>query len=205
MAITARAKGAPATGKRARTRTRLLEGANAVIAEKGFQNASLDEIAARVGMTKGAIYSNFGSKEDLFLAVLASRPLTYGVSYQPGMSKKANFRRIGEACAAMMPEARGQAAFVAEYLLYVFTHEDMRLSAAKRFAANLAKPGPEPLTRHAAGQPSYQTLLVIIQALTRGLTFQYALTPDLVTEEVVITAFEALATARVPTKRRSAK
>lgn len=191
-------------GKRDRTVARLIEAANAVIAEKSFQRASLDEIAARAGMTKGAIYSNFGGKEDLFLAVLASKPLTYGVSYQPALSKKANFRKIGEACAAMMPNARGHAAFVAEYLLYVFSHEEMRLRAAKGFAAKLARPGPQALTQKVEGQPSYQTLMIIIQALTRGLTFQYALTPELVTQEVVITAFEALATARVPSKTSSA-
>ena len=51
----------PATRKRAQTIKRLVEAANAVIAEKGFQRASLDEIAARAGLTKGAIYSNFES------------------------------------------------------------------------------------------------------------------------------------------------
>ena len=52
------------------TRTTLIEAAAEVFVEKGLQAASLDEVAERAGFTRGAIYSNFGSKEDLVLAVL---------------------------------------------------------------------------------------------------------------------------------------
>ena len=48
-------------GKRERTRAALVAATLAVVAERGFAGASLDEIAARAGMTKGAVYSNFGS------------------------------------------------------------------------------------------------------------------------------------------------
>jgi AcrR family transcriptional regulator len=41
-----------------------------VFAERGFHGASLDEVAATAGFTKGAVYSNFKNKEDLFLALL---------------------------------------------------------------------------------------------------------------------------------------
>lgn len=52
-----------------RTRSLLLEAAEAVFAEKGFTAASLDDIAHAAGYTKGAIYNHFATKEDLFLAV----------------------------------------------------------------------------------------------------------------------------------------
>jgi len=55
------------------TREHLLEGAAIVFARDGFQGSSLDEIAATAGFTKGAVYSNFKSKDDLFLAVLEQR------------------------------------------------------------------------------------------------------------------------------------
>ena len=45
--------------KRPVTRGRVLAAAAAVVAEKSFQRASLDEIAARAGLTKGAVYSSF--------------------------------------------------------------------------------------------------------------------------------------------------
>jgi AcrR family transcriptional regulator len=52
-----------------RTRTLLLDAAEEVFAEKGFTSASLDDIARTAGYTKGAIYKNFATKEDFFLAV----------------------------------------------------------------------------------------------------------------------------------------
>jgi AcrR family transcriptional regulator len=59
--------------RRAMTRDHLLEAAAIVFARDGFLGSSLDEIAATAGFTKGAVYSNFKSKDDLFLAVLERR------------------------------------------------------------------------------------------------------------------------------------
>ena len=55
---------------KARTRTDLLAAARRVFVRRGFHRASLDEIAEEAGYTKGAVYSNFRGKDDLFLALL---------------------------------------------------------------------------------------------------------------------------------------
>jgi len=47
----------------------VLDAAIAVVADRGFHAASVDAIAAEAGYSVGAIYSNFGGKDDLFLAV----------------------------------------------------------------------------------------------------------------------------------------
>jgi len=62
----------PLTAERRRQQTReyLLRAASQVFAERGFHEATLDEVAAAAGYTKGAVYSNFKNKEDLFLALL---------------------------------------------------------------------------------------------------------------------------------------
>src|SRR5947208_6787622 len=62
----------PLTPERRRelTRTALVEAAADVFAKRGFDGASLEEIAEAAGFSRGAIYSNFGSKEDLMLAVV---------------------------------------------------------------------------------------------------------------------------------------
>lgn len=62
----------PLTAERRRQQTReyLLQAAAQVFAERGFYAATLDEVAAAAGFTKGAVYSNFKNKEDLFLALL---------------------------------------------------------------------------------------------------------------------------------------
>ncbi|MGH9230468.1 MAG: TetR/AcrR family transcriptional regulator [Acidimicrobiales bacterium] len=59
--------------RRAMTRQHLLDAAAIVFSRSGFHAATLDEIAATAGFTKGAVYSNFKSKDDLFLALVADR------------------------------------------------------------------------------------------------------------------------------------
>ena len=56
--------------KKQATRNRLIEAAAEVISRKGFDATSVDEVAEHAGLTKGAVYSNFASKEELFLAVI---------------------------------------------------------------------------------------------------------------------------------------
>ena len=55
------------------TRQILLDAAEEVFARKGLTGASLEEIADAAGFTRGAIYSQFGAKEKLFLAVVDRR------------------------------------------------------------------------------------------------------------------------------------
>ena len=56
--------------RRDEVRARVLAAAREVFAERGFAGASTDQVAAAAGFTKGAVYSNFGSKDDLFLALM---------------------------------------------------------------------------------------------------------------------------------------
>jgi AcrR family transcriptional regulator len=55
------------------TRERIIASAARVFARKGFQRASLDEVAADAGLTKGAIYWHFKNKNDLLFAMLDCR------------------------------------------------------------------------------------------------------------------------------------
>jgi len=57
----------------ARTRSRLIEAAGRVFADRGLERATVDQVAGAAGYTKGAFYANFRSKEDLFLAMLDER------------------------------------------------------------------------------------------------------------------------------------
>jgi AcrR family transcriptional regulator len=55
------------------SRTRLLEAAAGVFARRGYERATIDEIARAAGLSKGTVYWNFDSKEELFLALLEER------------------------------------------------------------------------------------------------------------------------------------
>lgn len=63
-----------ATKRRAETmeenRTKLIAAARKTFAEKGFAAASMDDMTASVGLTRGALYHNFGDKKGLLAAVV---------------------------------------------------------------------------------------------------------------------------------------
>jgi AcrR family transcriptional regulator len=59
--------------KRAETRRRLLDAAAEVFRRQGFAGASVEQISAQAGFTRGAFYSNFESKEVLFVELLHER------------------------------------------------------------------------------------------------------------------------------------
>jgi AcrR family transcriptional regulator len=54
--------------RRAATRADLLEAAARVFARRGLNGASVDDVAAEAGYTSGAVYSNFRTKDELFVA-----------------------------------------------------------------------------------------------------------------------------------------
>ncbi|MBD8011383.1 MULTISPECIES: TetR/AcrR family transcriptional regulator [Microbacterium] len=60
------------TRSRENTRARLLEAAAQVFAEMGLEGATVEAVCERAGFTRGAFYSNFESKDALFLELAAS-------------------------------------------------------------------------------------------------------------------------------------
>src|ERR1700729_1819310 len=57
----------------ARNRALLVDAARQVFLERGYYAATLDQIADEAGFSKGAVYSRFASKADMFLALLEDR------------------------------------------------------------------------------------------------------------------------------------
>jgi len=82
--------------RRQQTRDHLLAAAAQVFAERGFHGASLDEVAAVAGFTKGAVYSNFRNKEGLFLSL-------FKANYDRGMEA---LRATLEEPSEVPPESR---------------------------------------------------------------------------------------------------
>jgi AcrR family transcriptional regulator len=56
---------------RAERERQILDAALAVFGERGYQHASMDQVAERVGVTKPVLYTHFGSKDGLLLACIA--------------------------------------------------------------------------------------------------------------------------------------
>ncbi|HEV2998885.1 MAG TPA: TetR/AcrR family transcriptional regulator, partial [Solirubrobacteraceae bacterium] len=72
---------------KALTRERLLAAARGVFASRGFHGASVEEIAAEAGYSTGALYSNFGGKEDLFLALMEHEIDAYSQEIAAGLDE----------------------------------------------------------------------------------------------------------------------
>lgn len=81
--VSERTRIAPRRRNSIRTRAALLDAAAEVFADKGFNAATLDEIAAAAGFTRGAVHHHFGSKEEMFLAVIERRDAELLASYEP--------------------------------------------------------------------------------------------------------------------------
>lgn len=59
--------------QRERNRARLLDAAERVFAQRGYRVATVDDVASAAGLTKGAVYSQFASKQELFAAAVERR------------------------------------------------------------------------------------------------------------------------------------
>ena len=80
-------------------REHIVGAAERVFAERGFENAKLQEISALAGLSMGTIYSIFASKDELFLALLEERgqelrELARQVASSPGSAREALLRLI---------------------------------------------------------------------------------------------------------------
>ena len=186
---------APEEGKRARTRKRLIEAAAAVIAEKGFDRASLEDIAALAGMTRGAVYGNFKNKEELFLALIETQWKPIVPPLKPGASLKEQMRIVGKTVAREAKERRRYAAIATAFQLYTLTHEPMRERLTEKNRAiyrRIEKELLKVIPAKSLPMPAKQFVRVL-DAVTTGLLFTYFQTPELMTEDVFVAAFEALA------------
>src|SRR5204862_2220149 len=124
--------------RRQLTRDLLLDAAEQVCASKGFQGASLEEIAELAGYTRGAIYKQFGSKAELFLEANKRFNERYVHAFvdvldpgQPleGLDLPAIAKRWRELAEV---QDREQWALGAEFQLYILRNPDARARAAQQ-------------------------------------------------------------------------
>lgn len=187
----------PKGNKRDRTRATLLEAARALIREKGFARTTLEEVAARAGMTTGAIYGNFRNRDELFVALGDA----YWPPIKPRVARGATFAEAMRAIATATIEAMPDRSLVAVGRLtgmaYALEQPELRARVhaitAARFEFGAA--WLESLADgHDLPMPK-EHLVLVIHALIEGLVLQRLLTPELFPDEVIYAAFDALARA----------
>jgi AcrR family transcriptional regulator len=185
----------PKGDKRDRTRVALLEAARGLIREKGFARTTLEEVAARAGMTTGAIYGNFRNREELFIALGDA----YWPSIKPRVAPGATFAEVMHAMAAAVIEAMPDRSVAVVGRLtgmaYAIEHAEVQrrvneITAARyemgaAWLETLADASELPMPR--------EQLVRVIHALIEGLVMQRLLTPELFPDEVIYAAFGGLA------------
>src|SRR5205807_10018162 len=92
------------------TRRALLDAAASVFARRGLQGSSVEEISAEAGYSRGAFYSNFNSKEELFVELLHERVYARYTAipeeYLQDPARAPTLRETGEALAAMQERSQ---------------------------------------------------------------------------------------------------
>jgi AcrR family transcriptional regulator len=172
--------------RKAQTRARLLDAASKVFAERGLEAASIDEVAAAAGYTKGAVYSNFASKTDLVIALLERRIASQSAQYTrrfEGQAAEAMARDLLRTPAQVPATDREFLILAVEFWLHAMRDERARRLVAEQYETArgivadflIASGYGESLS---ADGLSARDLAIVIEALGTGVALQAALDPD---------------------------
>jgi len=193
-----------AGGKRARTRQALIDAAIALVREQGFNNISMEAVAARAGVSRGSIYGNFRDRNDLLMAVALDRapPITTGP--MPGATLREQMRAMGRAVAAAARKRRPAGVHRAAYLVNVLSDENLRQRVAARDdeVRRIVVEGWQKMSKPADPLPMPADQFVrVASALTEGLLIAHFQNPEAYDEALIVSAFEALAGPPEPRAR----
>ena len=180
------------------TRDRLLAAAKAILLRRGFHAATLDEIALEAGVTKGAVYSNFTSKADLFLAVIDARAQTraprYAQARESARSLEDLARRHARDAIADDPDGRWASVMV-EAWAAAAGDEPFRVALLDRNRAvnsRIAEHITEIADRTGMAFPHpVETIAQSSGGMLRGLLLQRLLDPARVPDQIIEDAFAA--------------
>ena len=191
---------------KAATRTELLDAGREVFVERGYHAASLELVAGAAGFTKGAVYSAFGSKGRLFLAVYereidrrwraveqdVERALRSGEPVAAGSRSARDFfarQRAERPWLLALLEFRLHAARDAELnAAYAALHH----ASVERLAAVLVR------ATGSTAEAALETAVAML-ALGNGFVLEHLVLPDDATEERYVRASEAVVEALLPT------
>ena len=187
-------RGKPKGDKRERTRAVLLEAARALVRESGYERTTLEKVAARAGMTTGAIYGNFKNRDELFIALGQTYWAPIVPEITPGTSFAEAMRALAQAtlaaCDERAPAAVGRLTGVA----YALKNAELRARVVEVTRGSYEFGAEWLRTFDPAELPMPADDLVrVIHALMEGLVMQRILTPELCPDDVFYLAFGALA------------
>ncbi|QBJ98734.1 TetR/AcrR family transcriptional regulator [Rhodococcus sp. ABRD24] len=178
-------------------RGRLLEAAADEFAERGFAAARLAEIARRAGFTKGAVYSNFDSKQDLFAELFAQRSLDLAgrvLAEISGLDPADAVGRGGAAVASALIADPGWSLLVLEF--GVQAGRDPRIKQAylreRRYLRGKLVDLIGDRAREWGVDLDVRTIAISLMALISGLVLEHSVDPEEVDQCAMGAAVTAL-------------
>lgn len=185
--------------QRARTREDLLQAAAEVFARHGYHATSVDMVAESAGYTKGAVYSNFSSKEELFLALLEERREQTMADVQRVMDESAPADRaeaFGERRDRLAQWTPEWFLLEAEFELYAARHPEVRERVSERQAAT-REVVTAAVERHIADldlEPAYpvEDIAHLVVAVGDGLSLMALNNPDMETGRLMQVFLEVM-------------
>jgi AcrR family transcriptional regulator len=189
--------------RRAMTRQHLLDAAAIVFARDGFHGSTLDEVAATAGFTKGAVYSNFKSKDDLFVELLDERidrefAVVADVLEAGSREQAEQFPRVRDLILGMNTMFRDDAwnTLYLEFVLYARRNPEAqaKLAATARRSREFVQAIIEQEYAAIGGTPKYpiRELAEISLALFSGLGIDRLIDPSAITEQTFDTTLQLL-------------
>jgi AcrR family transcriptional regulator len=174
--------------RRSHTRQRLIEAATKIVAEKGFDSATVDDIAEAAGFSIGGLYSNFSGKDELFLAVFDGH-----LEWFEQLLEDA--RAVDDPAGAIADwfrapgEGRHQFLVFVEFWAYAVRRPKLRREFAKRMAQMRVAMARllEARTAESSAQlpiPA-ETFALLVLAVFRGLTLEKLASPRAVPDEEI--------------------
>jgi AcrR family transcriptional regulator len=188
--------------KRRANRARILQAARKVFALHGYHGATIGEIAGEAGLSNGAVYYNFASKEDLFFALLdewrtelirdAGKAAGRLGSAGPERSFQDEMRQVVET----LKRGREWRLLLFEFVTYAARNPKFRerfAAGRQEFKAALASVLTERIAAHRL-QPVVppEQLAVLITALVNGLALDELTEPGGIPGDLLATALLAL-------------
>jgi len=178
--------------RREETRSRLIGAAREVFAEEGYHAASVDQVAERAGFSTGAVYSAFGSKEELFRALVQEElrrqtdQLEDAIRDRPSMD--ARVQGAAERWMTYVQREPRMVLLLTEFWAYAVRRDDpggmvaeqlgeIRAALARLIAMSAEELGLE-LTI------PVEQLAVVVDALADGIARQKVVDPDAVPEDL---------------------
>jgi len=169
------------------TRQELLQSARAVFASDGFEHARIEDIASRAGKTRGAFYTNFKGKEDVFCAIFEENisrdlseltPLLLGL---PNVEQR--IEALGDYLSELSKD-RERTLLNLEFKLYAIRHPRKRKRLADLHGIMRLRtciPGFTQILSHVSGLQSTSEQLINTLAfggIMEGLTLNYLFDPE---------------------------